>query len=387
LVGERGYKGLTVRELSRLAGVSTRAFYEGFDNVEDCFAQAYREIIDRALTSAVETPSRPDETLRDRLPVFFATLLEDPRAAGLVLVHAPTAGPTVRARTRGADRALERFLENELACIGDHELTRSAVVRAAVPAAFQLARTRLLPVSRQSPVKSTVEEFADWLLTFRRVSLGRTFTNGPMQPTFDPGSSERVIGIADDRLFLLAAVTRLAAREGYLKLTVPAIRREAGISRRRFDEHFVGVNDCFLAAVERRLKLAAERAASVGSWNERWDLSVADAVRGFCIEVMQDKGLARLAFVDLLAAGAQGLELQDRGLKGLARRFRQMVPRPLRPSEVSAEASVAAAHAIIAAEIEDARLGRIGRVVPRAVFLLLAPAMGAERAEQLICAG
>ena len=48
IAGEYGYEAVTVRELARLAGVSTRAFYEGFRDKEECFLKTYELVVQRA---------------------------------------------------------------------------------------------------------------------------------------------------------------------------------------------------------------------------------------------------------------------------------------------------------------------------------------------------
>ena len=54
MVADGGYGSVKVREISRLAGVSTRTFYDRFANVEDCFACTYSWILGEALISALE---------------------------------------------------------------------------------------------------------------------------------------------------------------------------------------------------------------------------------------------------------------------------------------------------------------------------------------------
>ena len=52
LSAERGYEGVTVRSLTRLAGVSTRSFYKHFANAEECFAHTYDWLVQDALRRA-----------------------------------------------------------------------------------------------------------------------------------------------------------------------------------------------------------------------------------------------------------------------------------------------------------------------------------------------
>jgi hypothetical protein len=60
-------------------------------------------------------------------------------------------------------------------------------------------------------------------------------------PRIPPSTGER-----DD---LLASVSQLAVAIGYEKLTVTRIRTVAKVSRKAFDAHFEGVEDCFVAAL------------------------------------------------------------------------------------------------------------------------------------------
>src|SRR4051794_3964635 len=49
LSAERGYRAVTVRELSRLAGVSSRAFYEQYAGKEACMLHCHSALVRRFL--------------------------------------------------------------------------------------------------------------------------------------------------------------------------------------------------------------------------------------------------------------------------------------------------------------------------------------------------
>src|SRR5262249_52001276 len=110
---------------------------------------------------------------------------------------------------------------------------------------------------------------------------------------------------ADERTMIVSAVAQLPAREGYAALTVPGIRSAAGVSRRRFDDHFEGVVDCFLAALEllvgdvnRKVQAAYRTAAD-------WSTGIYRAVATTCTEIAADPLLVRLLFFELFVPGRE----------------------------------------------------------------------------------
>ena len=383
LVAERGYGGVTVRELSRLAGVSTKTFYECFENVEDSFAATYARIVRDTLRRATESPSGPEGRLRTRIRTFFEVLGEEPKAARLILVDALSAGPALISRTRVSGRALERFVGDELAAAASPVPIQPGIVDGAAAAALHLARSRLLS---GCPASSSViaDEFANWLLILRgSASLGgrrdSTAAAAGGRPAPEPTPE-----IGDDRCFLLAAVTRLSMRDGYANLTVPAICREAGVSRRSFDQHFDGIAGCFLAAVETTIADAVAGAMTQAAAADSWERAVVRAVATLCAEFAREPALARLGVVDILAPGRAGLELRERMIVRWARRLRHTAPADVRPGQLAAEASVAATMGIAATAAAAGRADRIVRAVPSVAFVVLAPAIGPAAAERKI---
>jgi AcrR family transcriptional regulator len=97
-VAEKGYAKVTVADVVGLAGVSRRTFYEQFDDVEDCFVDAYEEAT-RTLLGDVEATIRaaPATNWRDRFGVAIAAYLRglasDGDVARACLVDVLGAGP------------------------------------------------------------------------------------------------------------------------------------------------------------------------------------------------------------------------------------------------------------------------------------------------------
>lgn len=104
LVSERGYPPVTVADITKLAHVSKRTFYEMFKDKEESFLAAFdivAEYLHRLIADAVEPvdgwPQEVSVALEEILRFFVA----EPRLAKICMVDALTAGP----------RAAERYQE------------------------------------------------------------------------------------------------------------------------------------------------------------------------------------------------------------------------------------------------------------------------------------
>jgi AcrR family transcriptional regulator len=117
-VAERGYRAATITEIVKRASVSTRDFYEHFENKEQCFLAAFeavRDHLEELIRSATaEQPDWPHQVvaaLRAALAFFAA----EPDLARLCLVESVSATPTIALR----------FREEVLACVPALALGRS----------------------------------------------------------------------------------------------------------------------------------------------------------------------------------------------------------------------------------------------------------------------
>lgn len=100
-VAERGPAAVTVARVIARAGVSRRAFYELFADVEDCFLRTLDWALELArarvdLAGAAERSWR--EAVRSGLAAVLRFFDEQPLLAQLLVVHAPAGGPRVLER-------------------------------------------------------------------------------------------------------------------------------------------------------------------------------------------------------------------------------------------------------------------------------------------------
>jgi AcrR family transcriptional regulator len=97
-VSEKGYAKVTVADVVGLAGVSRRTFYEHFNDVEDCFVEAYdaaTRVILAEVESAVRSALRDDwhDRFEVAIAAYLGALASDPAVARACLVDTVGAGP------------------------------------------------------------------------------------------------------------------------------------------------------------------------------------------------------------------------------------------------------------------------------------------------------
>jgi AcrR family transcriptional regulator len=395
LSAERGYEKVTVRSLTRLAGVSTRSFYKHFANVGECFVYSYESLMDGSLRRAAAAQAGSgdlEEAVRALLESLLADLSDNPKAAQLVLVEAFAAGPALQSSMIDAIGGFERLLGDTLAERPEPVAASGQIIEGAAAATMRVARTRLLEKNGVEPAV-IADQVGDWMLSLPGgyapvelpergpfKSLSRRNGDGPLE---DPGPTV-LGGVGEERGRILSAAVKLAATGGFSGLRIPRIRAEAGVSRRSFDARFGDAAECFLEAIEAVVTAAASRAQNVAREATGWERRIYRGIRALCNEAAGNPALARLTFVDIFAPGREGLRRRERLISLAAEQLRNAVPAKWQPSELAAEASAAAAWRIAQAEVAEGRAKDLPRLLPVFAYVTLAPVVGPAAAAELI---
>jgi AcrR family transcriptional regulator len=317
------------------------------------------------------------------LSAFAGEVAGNPKAARLALVEVSGAARST-ARMRHTEGLFEALA---IASFGEPSELPPLVAKGIVAGVSHLARRRLL-AGQEGTFPADAGPLTEWVLAlqddlFRQVLPGHdgvAAVRGVGRARDGPRSAL----LGDDRETILSVVARLAGTEGYDALTVPRIRSEAGLSRQRFDRHFESVQDCFLAALELRAGhvFAAARAAHRGA--ATWPSGVCRAVQAVCGEIAADPVLARLVFFELPAPGREALRWRVRSVAKFAAALQGSAPSELRPSELAAEASVAAAWGVMCDYGTTGRARSLSQLADLLAYFALAPALGAEAAVEAV---
>lgn len=110
------------------------------------------------------------------------------------------------------------------------------------------------------------------------------------------------------RARMITAMVDVAAERGLANATVAHVVARSGVSRRTFYEMFNDREDCFLAAFEQAVGLAAEYVGDAYDPSEKWRERVRKGLVAV-LEFLEDEpDMGRLAVVETLGAGPMVLE-------------------------------------------------------------------------------
>jgi AcrR family transcriptional regulator len=102
---------------------------------------------------------------------------------------------------------------------------------------------------------------------------------------------------------LLEATMRIAAAKGYAAMTISDLTKDAGISRTTFYELFADKEACFLVAYDNAVDRLLRRISVAYEAEERWPDRARAGLEALLEVLAADPAQARLALVDVAAAG------------------------------------------------------------------------------------
>jgi AcrR family transcriptional regulator len=316
LVACKGYKAVNVRDLVRLAGVSTRTFYERFASKEDCFLQTYSAIVQGA-TQRIFSPQAyvgdPLERQRQIVPALVRELESSPKAARLALIDALDGDSPALEHAQRVERSFEAMLAEALASSPGGIRVPPLVIEAMVAGALGTVRLRLLS-GDPAALNDLQSDLLDWASCFASdisaalADLDRqtVWRNTALQPLPIP-QSPRDGTYVGDRALILTAVSELAISQRYDRLTAQRIRVSAGVSRKKFDAHFSSVEDCLLAALEWRSREVCAQIARARAAARTQSGGVYRAIIALADHMSNDRLLNKICLHVNFASGA-GIE-------------------------------------------------------------------------------
>jgi AcrR family transcriptional regulator len=377
---------MTVTAIARTAGVANRTFYENFQGKEDCFLSTY-DLISRNAARGVLAAQRskrgPQAKITAGTHAFMGAVADNLEAAHFALIAA-LGVKAAFARTRHTTGLFEAIVTEGFITAPDSIGLPPSIAKGIVAGFNHVATSHLLSRS-EGDLAHGGGEMSNWAL-----SLG---TGAPGQRLASPRAVESlrdpaaVAGAADgryphgnEREAILLAVATLAADEGYGALNLAHVRSSVGTSRRSFDEQFVSMNGCFLAALDLRSSriLAAPSAAALAT--TCWPELVCRTLAAICDELTRDPMLSRLLFFELPHAGLDGTRWHYEFIAHLSASLFAGAPAHMSSAELSSEASVAAVWELLQAGAIRNPAQQFSHLIGPAAYLVLAPAIGAEAA-------
>jgi AcrR family transcriptional regulator len=381
MVTASGWREVRVRNVIQTAGVSSSTFYKQFRNTDECLASALDDAINELLWGFDAGPEADcRNSVRATLREMAHRLASNQDAARVALIDTFAAGPSARKRAGVLAGRLEEILG---ACFSRSKGRVSVprhLIAGMTGGVLRVVRTTVA-AERADELPRLAESLADWVLSFpsqELLTLPAARAAGGSQDAPSNMLSRLGDNPADDRRRLLQTAMRLASRDGFDALTAPGLRRDAGVSKRQFDQIFRGVGDCFLNGI------AAVAESTAGEANrpsiENWTRRTHRAIAGLCSEAADNRRLARVTFIEIFAPGRDGLLQRERIIGSAASALRRTIPPEERPSRLVTEASVAAAWHVAQADVVAGRTRNLPEIAPLLSYLVMAPIVGVSPA-------
>ena len=202
-----------------------------------------------------------------------------------------------------------------------------------------------------------------------------------------PHALPQDVVIAHQRERLLDAAATAVAEEGYAELTVRDLIVRAGVSRRTFYQLFDDKIDCVFAAHERAFerlsKMLVDACRAEAAWSDR----VAAAIAASLAFAVESPSEAQLVVVACHTASEP--KLASRGhaahekLADLLRAGRQQAEVAHTPPELTEQAVVGAAMAVVGTRLLAGEVDSLSLLAPELTQVILTPYLGDEEAQRV----
>jgi TetR/AcrR family transcriptional regulator len=397
VVVERGFSGATVREIARVAGISTRAFYEHYSGKEECFLHVHR-LLAQVLLRRVRTladAGRGDDRLHAAVEAIIEEWERDWKVARFLLIGPYGAGPMALKQLRLVDRSLGARLSRCLSHTAEKNDGPLGLIADGIAAGLTATMRSTMLNEDGDPQRPDLRQgLSEWAVACSCSSseievlknAEACIEREDMPPRASSSDTEaRASLLTGDSALLHSALGKLVASGDHDLLTPRRICTAAGVSRRSFDLHFSGIDDCLVAAAGLRVDLAVERARQVGDQETTPERRVFRSLVELCDQVACDPALASLCFGDRIGSG-EWLVRRDRLLAGRIAGLCEPAGLTSHALEqLRTRASLGGVLGLFRKEVAAGRAACIHRKAPVLAYLMLVPLVGKSSAVKGIC--
>ena len=172
---------------------------------------------------------------------------------------------------------------------------------------------------------------------------------------------------------------RVVAEKGYAATTVADLTRQAGISRTTFYEMFEDKEACFLAAYDGVVDGLVRQISKAYEAEEGWPQRARAGLAALLGALAEEPELARLALVDVGAAGPAAQRRYRAALQRLTPFFdegRDFAPGGRNLPANTSRMAIGAVAGLISDELAAGRAGRLPDLLSEVLFATLVPYIG-----------
>lgn len=387
-IARNGYDRTTVAHVIKLAGVSRRAFYELFENKEDCFLGTYDVIVAQHRKRVLQA-WLSERGWSNRMHASCSALLggvaRGPKGPRLVLVDSLGIGPRARERMQLAGLVFERVVSTAFSYAPEEVSYPQLTSRTVVTGVRHLVFTRLLE-RRHRELAGLADEVLDWVESYRVPPGTRLRTLTLSSPVHLPPTPAAFLVGDDKRARVLGSIVHLTLDEGYASLTDPQIAQFAGVSTEAFHRQFANKEECFLTVLDEFVAEMVKCVRPAMENAESWEQGVCAAMAAFLHHLIAHQALLRIAFIDLFEVGPAMIERMTSSAAAFTEMLFEHGPPPARAPEIAQELVTGAVWGIISSLVTNNRLSRLPTLVDHLCFAVLAPYIGSRAAVEAIAA-
>jgi AcrR family transcriptional regulator len=182
---------------------------------------------------------------------------------------------------------------------------------------------------------------------------------------------------------LLEAAIRVVAAKGYAATTIGDLAKEAGVSRTTFYELFPDKEECFLAAYDGTVDVLVRRIAAAYESEQRWPRRARAGLEALLRTLAEEPALARLALVDIGAAGPAAQRRYRAAVQRLTPLFeegRDFAPGGRNLPANTSRMAVGGVTGLISDELVAGRAEQLPGLLSDVLFATLVPYIGPDAA-------
>jgi AcrR family transcriptional regulator len=401
LIDQKGYQGVRIVDLARLARVSQPTFYGLYRDKEELFIAAYDGVAARAagrMMAAYEQPGPGEERLRAAVSAFAELAAAEPQAMSLFLLGAFGAGPKVLEHRRRQLAALDSRIRRSRDRSAP-SMTSDLTIEFILGGIREVAAARLHQ-GRAADLPALAGDLASWAASYPGRAPEELVDGGAEREgdTDRPPVSERALraqgrlpsGRSDmprpliaksQRERIVDATAAIVAEKGLAKLTIPEIARRANVSNQTFYEMYASKHDAFLGAQKVGMHQALHITIDAYRAHEDdWPLAVAAGLRALIGYLSSEPAHAHLSVVDTFAASPEALDIREASLRAFAAYLRGGHEPSREVPTIAAEAVAGGVWQVLHRYIAEDRFAGLRDASSQIVYLALTPFVGPTEA-------
>lgn len=378
-VSDLGYERTRVADLLAISGISRNTFYRHFSNKQHCFLATLDAIAKagaRHIGAAYADRRGPwDQRLRAALDALVELIVAQPAAARLYYVDSYAAGPEAVAQVERRADQLQAVAMRSLAESPDHADMPPDLARAVLRGLRRVIQTRLR-TRREDVLPAESPQLLGWALGYRPPP--RPLRRPHQLPSIDFQLEPLDRGDPQERI--LTAVMELMSEQGYAALRINDIAKRGAVSLSTFYALFDNKDDAVVAALRRSSDRVVEAVAPAFRRESEWPRAIAAGLRAFFAFLVAEQPFARFGGVDPHSASPLVVDVRAE----LAERTQAFFVEGHRQhpdvAPIVSEAIGGAVDSMLFDAVRNWGTERLYELVPLAIYVSLAPFIGAEEA-------